>query len=45
MASADANIPNFPQPHEIRAWKSAHVMMWDRWQKVIDFEALKKRHL
>jgi len=33
---------NFAQQN---AWKTAHAMMWQRWQDFIDFEALKKRHL
>jgi len=47
MANADTPVPNFSQPQspEIRAWKIAHAMMWQRWQEVIDFPALKKRHL
>jgi hypothetical protein len=34
-----------PQSPEIRAWKDAHAMMWQRWQEFIDFGTLKQRHL
>ena len=47
MANSDAPIRNFAQPQspEIRAWKHAHAMIWQRWQDFINFEALKKHHL
>ena len=44
-AEITASVNFAPHSPEIRAWKSAHAMTWQRWQDFIDFPALKKRHL
>ena len=38
---------NFSKPGspEIMAWKTAHALIWQRWQEFINFPELKKRHL
>ena len=47
MADADTPVPRSVQPlsPEIRAWKEAHALMWQRWKEFINFQALKKHHL
>jgi hypothetical protein len=41
----DPNISDYPHPPEVRAWKIAHAMMWQRWQDAIDFPSFKKQQL